>query len=93
MPDGLCCDPNSPNAACTLAMKRKTIVKEYCLFNDNSGICKNPSDCTTMASPARGTCSEEFHVCCIIEAPDEVNSGLVEQYLANVVCTIISVQL
>ena len=89
-PNGLCCDASSPNAACALTMQRKTIVKEYCLINDNSGICKNPSDCTTMTSPAKGTCSAAFHVCCIIEAPDEVDSQLVEQYLDSVVCIITS---
>ena len=85
LPNGLCCDRSSPNAACALAMRRKVIVKEYCLIKGNSGICKSTTDCTTMISPARGTCSEEFYVCCVVEAPNEVDSEKVKEYLDNVV--------
>ena len=76
---------DSLSGSCAQETQRKRSVKEYCLIDDNSGLCKITTDCTTMTSPARGTCSNINHVCCIVQAPDQVNTTTVAKYLDNIV--------
>ena len=87
--NGLCCSNNSFNGSCAQEMQRKMLVKEYCILNDKSGICKNNTECKTMTLPAKGTCSMNNEVCCVVEAPHEINAELVAKYLTNMVCIVV----
>ena len=87
MANGQCCNTTSLDNTCTQQLQREKLVKEYCLFDDNSGICREPNECLTMASPARGTCTNTSYVCCVVEAPEDVDEELVKTYLGLVVST------
>ena len=83
--NGLCCNNDFLNGSCAQEVQRKSSVKEFCLIDENPGLCKIITDCKTMNSPERGTCSKINHVCCIVQAPDQVNTTTVARYLANIV--------
>ena len=84
--NGQCCNATSLDGACAQQIQKMKRVKEYCLVDDNDGICRDPSKCLTMALPARGTCSNTSHVCCVVEAPKDVNNQLVKKHLDSTVC-------
>ena len=88
MANGQCCNVTSLDSICAQQIQRMKRVKEYCLVDDNDGICRDPAECFTMASPARGTCSSTSYVCCVVEAPKDVNNQTVKEYLDSVVSTL-----
>ena len=87
MANGQCCNANSLDSTCAQQIQRMKRVKEYCLIDDNSGICRDPIECLTMASPARGTCTNTSYVCCVVEAPEDVDDQIIKAYLDRAVST------
>ena len=85
--NGHCCNSTSLDGACAQQIQKMKRVKEYCLVDDNDGICRDSAECFTMASPARGTCSNTSYKCCVVEAPKDINNQIVKEYLDSVVIT------
>ena len=82
--NGLCCnlDQVDVDIPCAQEIQRNETVLELCSVNDSSGLCRPISDCTTVLSPEKGTCSDKSHVCCFFEAPVGINNETVAAFVA-----------